>query len=87
MSLISSSGQATQLIRPRTNSTIVVSCIRLGALATYATSTNPLYDNLMAGVYSVLELNIGLMCVYMPALRRFLAQLTPRCFATTRDDW
>ncbi|KAF2256458.1 hypothetical protein BU26DRAFT_599145 [Trematosphaeria pertusa] len=66
--------------------TIVVSCIRLGALATYATSTNPLYDNLMAGVYSVLELNIGLMCVYMPALRRFLAQLTPRCFATTRDD-
>jgi hypothetical protein len=31
----------------------VVSCIRLTAVVQYATSTNPMYDNLMSGVKSI----------------------------------
>jgi hypothetical protein len=64
----------------------VVSCIRLSAVAKYATSTNPMYDNLMSGVYSILEINVGIICVSMPAFRRFLAQLVPNCFGSTQND-
>jgi hypothetical protein len=67
-------------------STIVVSCIRLSAVAKYATSTNPMYDNLMSGVYSILEINVGIICVSMPAMRRFLAMLVPKCFGSTQND-
>lgn len=52
----------------------------------YATSTNPLYDNMMSGVYSVLEINVGIICICMPSFRRFLAQLVPKCFGSTQDD-
>lgn len=67
-------------------STIVVSCIRLSAVAKYATSTNPMYDNLMSGVYSILEINVGIICVSMPAFPRFLAVLVPKCFGSTQND-
>jgi hypothetical protein len=45
-----------------------------------------MYDNLMSGVYSILEINVGIICVSMPAFRRFLAQLAPKCFGTTEDN-
>lgn len=68
------------------NRTIVVSCIRLQSLAQYAASQNPLYDNLNSGVYSVLEANVGVICICMPSFRRFLATLIPKCFGTTQND-
>lgn len=67
-------------------STIVVSCVRLSAVAMYATSTNPMYDNLMSGVYSVLEINVGIICVSMPAFPRIFAVLLPQCFVSTKSD-
>ncbi|KAG9191047.1 hypothetical protein G6011_09135 [Alternaria panax] len=70
----------------RKKSTIVVFCIRLGAVAKYATSTNPMYDNLMSGVYSILEINVGIICVSIPAFRRLLAQIFPKCFGTTENN-
>jgi hypothetical protein len=66
--------------------TIVVSCIRLSAVAKYATSTNPMYNNLMSGVYSILEINVGIICVSMPAFRRLLALMVPKCFGSTQND-
>jgi len=45
-----------------------------------------MYDNLMSGVYSILEINVGIICVSMPAFRRFLAQLVPKCFGTTQNN-
>jgi len=45
-----------------------------------------MYDNLMSGVYSILEINVGIICVSMPAFRRFLAQLIPKCFGSTQND-
>ena len=66
--------------------TIVVSCIRLQSLAQYAASQNPLYDNLNAGVYSILETNVGVICICMPSFRRFLATLIPKLFGSTKGD-
>ncbi|KAE9982122.1 hypothetical protein EG328_011227 [Venturia inaequalis] len=66
--------------------TIVVSCVRLSAVAMYATSTNPMYDNLMSGVYSVLEINVGIICVSMPAFPRIVAVILPQCVVSTQSD-
>lgn len=52
----------------------------------YATSANPIYDNMMSGVYSVLEVNVGIICICMPAFRRFMAHLMPHCFGSTQND-
>jgi hypothetical protein len=67
-------------------STIVISCIRLTAIATYAKSTNPMYDNLMSGTYSIIEANVGIICVCMPSFRRFLTILIPNCFNSSQSD-
>jgi hypothetical protein len=45
-----------------------------------------MYDNLMSGVYSILEINVGIICVSMPAFRRFLAVIVPKCFGSTQND-
>jgi hypothetical protein len=34
-----------------------------------------MYDNLMSGVYSILEINVGIICV-----------LVPSCFGSTQND-
>lgn len=40
----------------------------------------------MSGVYSVLELNVGIICICMPTFRRFLAHFVPNCFASSQTD-
>lgn len=59
------------------SSTITVSIIRLWALAQYGHSTNPLYDNVLSGIFSPLELNVGIVAMCMPAFRRFMARFAP----------
>ncbi|QDS69216.1 hypothetical protein FKW77_000750 [Venturia effusa] len=66
--------------------TIVVSFIRLSVVAKYATSTNPMYDNLMSGVYSILEINVGIICLSLPAFYRFLVVLVPKCFGSIENE-
>lgn len=63
--------------------TIIVSITRLWALAHYNTSTNPIYDNMLSGIFSPLELNVGIICMCMPAFRRFVARFAPTCFGST----
>jgi hypothetical protein len=64
-------------------STIIVSITRLWALANYNNSTNPIYDNMLSGIFSPLELNVGIICMCMPAFRRFVARFAPTCFGST----
>jgi hypothetical protein len=45
-----------------------------------------MYDNLMSGVYSILEINVGIICICMPAFRRFLAGVIPTCFESTQEN-
>ncbi|OAG07589.1 uncharacterized protein CC84DRAFT_1089996, partial [Paraphaeosphaeria sporulosa] len=66
--------------------TVVISCIRLGALATYETEVNPMYNNVLSGVWSVLEINVGIICICMPSFPRFVSQLAPHFFSTTHRD-
>ncbi|KAF2441618.1 hypothetical protein P171DRAFT_74974 [Karstenula rhodostoma CBS 690.94] len=66
--------------------TVIISCIRLGALATYETEVNPMYNNVLSGVWSVLEINVGIICICMPSFPRFVSQLAPHFFGTTQRD-
>lgn len=65
------------------NSTIIVSIVRLWALARYGSSTNPIYENMLSGIFSPLELNVGIICMCLPAFRRCVARFLPACFVST----
>lgn len=65
---------------------MIVSCIRIQSIATYGNSANPTYDSLEAAVYSVVEQNVGIICICMPMFRRFLAAISPKCFGSSRDE-
>ncbi|KAH7402899.1 hypothetical protein BKA66DRAFT_507745 [Pyrenochaeta sp. MPI-SDFR-AT-0127] len=64
--------------------TTIVSIVRLQALVTFSSSKNATFDNVPTGYWSNLEAFVGIFCVCMPALRRFLANLFPRCFGITQ---
>jgi hypothetical protein len=65
-------------------STTIVSIVRLQSLVQFATSANPTYDNVPTAYWSVLEAFVGIFCVCMPSLRRFLAHVFPSCFQSTQ---
>jgi hypothetical protein len=67
-------------------STTIVSIIRLRSLVQFASSANPTYDNVPTAYWSVMEAFVGIFCVSLPALRRFLANIFPRCFGSTQTD-
>ena len=64
----------------------MVSIVRLQSLVKFATSSNPTYDSVPTAYWSVLEAFVGIFCICMPALRRFLARIFPTCFASTQSD-
>ncbi|KAF2195064.1 hypothetical protein K469DRAFT_733817 [Zopfia rhizophila CBS 207.26] len=66
--------------------TTIVSVIRLKSLVPFSASTNPTYDNVPTAYWSVLEAFVGIFCVCMLALRRFLAAIFPRCFRSTQSN-
>ncbi|CAI6339320.1 unnamed protein product [Periconia digitata] len=66
--------------------TMVISCIRIGSIATYGNSANPTFDSLEAAVYSVVEQNVGVICICMPMFRRFLSSIAPKCFGSSHDE-
>jgi hypothetical protein len=68
------------------HSTTIVSIVRLQSLVQFSSSTNPTYDNVPTAYWSVLEAFVGIFCVCMPALRRFLTNVFPRCFQSTQLD-
>jgi hypothetical protein len=73
-------------IQLTTTSTTVISIIRLQSLVQFATSSNPTYDSVPTAYWSVLEAFVGIFCICMPALRRFLANVFPKCFGSTQTD-
>ena len=48
---------------------MIVSCIRVQTIATYGNSANPTFDSLEAALYSVVEQNVGVICICMPNVR------------------
>jgi len=63
-------------------SVTVVSIVRLQGLVTFANSINPTWDNWSTGVWSTIEINIGIICACMPSLRLLLVRLFPKVLGT-----
>ncbi|RDA89813.1 hypothetical protein CP533_0872 [Ophiocordyceps camponoti-saundersi (nom. inval.)] len=55
----------------------VVSVLRLRALDFSSHSANPTWDLFDVGIWSTVEINVGIMCVCMPSLRLLLVHLFP----------
>lgn len=62
----------------------VVSILRLQSLVHFATSMNPTWDQTEVINWSNIEINIGIICTCMPALRVMLVRLSPKVFGTTK---
>ncbi|KAL2820970.1 hypothetical protein BDW59DRAFT_150387 [Aspergillus cavernicola] len=60
-----------------------VSIYRTVMLKIFATSTNPTWDNAAGGYWSVIEVDVGVFCLCMPALRSLLGRLFPSVFGST----
>ncbi|POS77342.1 CFEM domain-containing protein [Diaporthe helianthi] len=58
----------------------IVSILRLHALVDFANSDNPTFDNFDVMLWSTTEINVGLICACMPALRQILARIWPNVF-------
>lgn len=59
------------------NSVTVVSIMRLQSLVSFASSTNPTWDNWDVTNWSTIEINIGIICACLPTIRLFLVRTFP----------
>ncbi|KAL6237275.1 hypothetical protein BDW75DRAFT_204685 [Aspergillus navahoensis] len=59
-----------------------VSIYRTVMLKIFATSANPTWDNAPGGYWSVIEVDVGVFCLCMPAMRSFLSRLFPTVFGS-----
>lgn len=65
-------------------SVTVISIIRLQTLISFANSTNPTWDQTDAANWSTIEINVGIICACMPALRLILVRIFPRALGSTQ---
>ncbi|POR36738.1 Gag-pol polyprotein [Tolypocladium paradoxum] len=61
----------------------LVSILRLHTLTTFANTTNPTWDQWSLVWWSTIEVNTGIICTCLPAVRLVLLRLYPRIFGTT----
>jgi hypothetical protein len=64
-------------------SVTVVSVLRLQSLVHFANSINPTWDQWAVNVWSTVEINVGIICACMPAIRVFLVHLFPKVLGST----
>ncbi|KAJ5993578.1 hypothetical protein N7451_009302 [Penicillium sp. IBT 35674x] len=66
-----------------------VGIYRAVMLKLFATSTNPTFfttgDNAPGGYWSVIEIDVGIFCLCMPAMRSLLGRLFPSMFGSTKE--
>ncbi|KAG5957352.1 hypothetical protein E4U58_006172 [Claviceps cyperi] len=61
----------------------IVSILRLQSLLYFFSSSNPTWDLWYTAWWSTIEINIGLICACLPAVRLLLARMWPRMFGNT----
>ncbi|KKA27663.1 hypothetical protein TD95_001251 [Thielaviopsis punctulata] len=61
----------------------IISIVRLRSLVEFANSHNPTWDQWEASLWSTIEINVGIICACMPALRVILVRFFPRVFGGT----
>ena len=62
----------------------VVSALRLQSLVHFAVSANPTFDQTDVINWSNIEINIGIICACLPALRVILVGMFPKVFGSTK---
>ncbi|GAB7350189.1 hypothetical protein MBLNU459_g0851t1 [Dothideomycetes sp. NU459] len=60
----------------------IVSFIRLRYLSRIAHSKDPTRDNVNAATWSVIEINVGIVCASLPPLKAFLSRIFPGLMAS-----
>ncbi|KAI8649494.1 CFEM domain-containing protein [Fusarium keratoplasticum] len=60
----------------------VVSILRLQSLLHFANSNNPTWDQWFVAFWSIIEVNVGMICTCLPTLRLILVRLCPNIFGT-----
>ncbi|KAH8884971.1 putative PTH11-type G-protein coupled receptor protein [Thozetella sp. PMI_491] len=65
----------------------VMSVLRLQSLVTFANSMNPTWDQFGASFWTVIELNVGIICTCMPTLRLILVRMFPVLGANSRNGY
>lgn len=61
----------------------VISIIRLQSLIHFANSHNPTWDEFEVGKWSTIEVNVGIICSCMPAMRLVLVRCFPVVFGSS----
>ncbi|CRK09486.1 hypothetical protein BN1708_002171 [Verticillium longisporum] len=61
----------------------VVSILRLQTLVAFAKTRNPTWDQFGILTWSTIEINVGIICACMPALRLILVRFFPRILGST----
>ncbi|KAF9765388.1 hypothetical protein IL306_002332 [Fusarium sp. DS 682] len=64
----------------------VVSIVRLQFLVDLGASHNPTYDQTDISIWSTVEINVGIICASMPALRVILVRLFPALGGSSYDS-
>ncbi|RDW68106.1 hypothetical protein BP6252_09502 [Coleophoma cylindrospora] len=62
----------------------ITSILRLTTLIEFASTTNPLWDYVPATFWSAIEVNVGIICACMPAIRSLLGKIFPKLFDFTQ---
>ncbi|PSN58562.1 hypothetical protein BS50DRAFT_605556 [Corynespora cassiicola Philippines] len=64
----------------------IVSILRLHSLIDFAKSRNPTWDQWEATMWSIIEINVGIVGACMPMFRAILARAFPRVFGSTASS-
>ena len=64
-------------------SVTVISILRLRSLVNFAASANPTWDQADVILWSNIEINIGIICACLPALRVILVRMFPKILGST----
>ncbi|KAF2199568.1 CFEM domain-containing protein [Delitschia confertaspora ATCC 74209] len=62
----------------------IVSILRLQSLVHFGKSTNPTWDQYSVMLWSTVEINVGIMCACMPAIRVMLVRIFPTFLGSSR---
>jgi hypothetical protein len=77
------SPSSATLNAPDLNSGCIIGVLRLYYLYQASISTDLTYDNVAPATWSAIELNVGIMCACIPALRPVISVVFPRLLSST----
>jgi hypothetical protein len=63
-----------------------VSGLRMGSLIHFAKSDNPTWDSWTTAYWSIIEVNVAMICSCLPTLRLILVRIFPRIFGASKSS-